>query len=293
MRTSLKMKSPEISRGAPTAETVPTAGSRGISIEFTGVNQSFIHAEKPVRVLDNFNLSIKASEFVSIVGPSGCGKTTALSMVGGLLAPRTGSVRLDGKDVKGTSKDTAFLFARDALLPWRSARRNVEIGLEVRGVPREERHRRAEEWLRRVRLEEFVNSDILRLSQGMRQRVAIARTLVQNPRLILMDEPFAALDAQTRAQQQEEFIRLWEQERPTVIFVTHDLEEAILLSDRVILMASRPGRIVADITVQLPRPRVQEMRTDTAFAAHLEDLSARLRHEVDLADQRRRPTGDA
>lgn len=290
--TSLKKKSPETSSAGTAVKGVHSDDSRGTAIEFTGVNQSFIHAGKPVRVLDDFNLSIKASEFVSIVGPSGCGKTTALSMAGGLLSPRNGSVQLDGEDVKGTSKDTAFLFARDALLPWRSARRNVEIGLEVRGMSRDERHRRAEEWLRRVRLEEFVNSDILRLSQGMRQRVAIARTLVQNPRLILMDEPFAALDAQTRAQQQEEFIRLWEEERPTVIFVTHDLEEAILLSDRVILMASRPGRIVADITVNLPRPRNQEMRTDKAFAAHLEDLSARLRHEVDLADQRRRPSGD-
>lgn len=294
MRTSLKGGTQiEVPEPLGSAANQASEGHLpGLGIDFVEVNHSFIHGDKPIRVLDNFNLTIEPSQFVSIVGPSGCGKTTALSMAGGLLSPRMGSVRIDGNDVKGTSKDIAFLFARDALLPWRRARRNVEIGLEVRGVPRAERRRRAEEWLRRVRLEEFIDSDVLRLSQGMRQRVAIARTLVQNPRLILMDEPFAALDAQTRAQQQEEFIQLWEQERPTVIFVTHDLEEAILLSDRVILMTSRPGRIVADIRVQLPRPRTQAMRTHEAFGAHLDELSARLRHEVDGADRLRKPGQD-
>lgn len=293
MGTSLRIKSSRTAQqSSPSPAGQATYHAPGMAVEFSQVNHSFVHGNKAVRVLDDFNLGIEASQFVSIVGPSGCGKTTALSMAGGLLSARTGSVTLDGNEVKGTNKDIAFLFARDALLPWRRARRNVEIGLEVRGVPRAERKRRAEEWLRRVRLEEFVDSDVLRLSQGMRQRVAIARTLVQNPHLILMDEPFAALDAQTRAQQQEEFIRLWEQERPTVIFVTHDLEEAILLSDRVILMASRPGRIVADIKVELPRPRTQAMRTHEAFAAHLDDLSGRLRDEVDKADQLRQAAED-
>jgi NitT/TauT family transport system ATP-binding protein len=208
-------------------------------------------------------------------------------MTGGLLKPRSGSVRLDGKTVTSTSSDVAFLFARDALLPWRRVRSNVELGLEVRGVPRSERRARAEAWLARVRLQEFAESDVLHLSQGMRQRVAIARTLVQEPRVVLMDEPFAALDAQTRALQQEEFVRLWEDLRPTVIFVTHDLEEAILLSDRVILMASRPGRIVADLTIELPRPRTQEMRTTAAFGRYLDDLATQLRHEVQAVEDRR------
>jgi NitT/TauT family transport system ATP-binding protein len=160
--------------------------------------------------------------------------------------------------------------------------------LEVRGVPRAERHSRADAWLKRVRLGEFANSDVLHLSQGMRQRVAIARTLVQSPLIVLMDEPFAALDAQTRAIQQEEFNRLWEQERPTVIFVTHDLEEAILLSDRVILMASRPGRIVADISIDLDRPRTQELRTSSEpFRRYYERLSEQLRHEVESAEDDR------
>jgi NitT/TauT family transport system ATP-binding protein len=262
--------------------------ARGLAVEFQHVHHSFIHGDRAVRALENFTLSIKPSEFVSIVGPSGCGKTTALSMAGGLLRPRVGSVQVGGRDVVATNQDTAFLFARDALLPWRSVRRNVELGLEVRGVPKAERNRRADAWLERVRLRDFANSDVLHLSQGMRQRVAIARTLVQSPRIVLMDEPFAALDAQTRAIQQEEFIRLWEEERPTVIFVTHDLEEAILLSDRVILMAARPGRIVADIRIDLERPRTQELRTSSeAFRRYHERLSQQLRHEVEAVEAAR------
>ncbi|MGV9296145.1 MULTISPECIES: ABC transporter ATP-binding protein [Amycolatopsis] len=263
-------------------------GRAGAPISFGHVSHNFIHGERAVLVLEDFDLEIAASEFVSIVGPSGCGKTTALSMAGGLERPRAGSVLLDGEPVDGTSDDVAFMFARDALLPWRRVRRNVELGMEVRRVPAAERRRRADEWLRRVRLEEFADSDVLHLSQGMRQRVAIARTLVQSPRVVLMDEPFAALDAQTRANQQQEFVRLWEAERPTVVFVTHDLEEAILLSDRVVLMAARPGRIVADLRIDLPRPRTQEMRTSSPeFAKHLETLSARLREEVVAAEERR------
>lgn len=260
---------------------------RGVAVEFKGVSHCFLHGDRAVPVLEDFDLSIAPSEFVSLVGPSGCGKTTALSMAGGLVRQLAGSVELDGVPVTSPSSDVAFLFARDALLPWRRVRSNVELGLEVRGVPKSERRERAEAWLRRVRLQEFSDSDVLHLSQGMRQRVAIARTLVQSPRVVLMDEPFAALDAQTRATQQEEFIRLWEAERPTVIFVTHDLGEAILLSDRVILMASRPGRIIADIRIDLPRPRTQEMRTSSPeFSRYHGALAGQLREEVRAAEER-------
>ncbi|WKN55150.1 ABC transporter ATP-binding protein [Rhodococcus opacus] len=272
--------------GLTETTTRPTT-AKGVSVEFENVRHAFLHGNRPVRVLDDFNLRIEPSEFVSIVGPSGCGKTTALGMVGNLLKPRSGTVRIDGADVRPGSNDAAFLFARDALLPWRRVRSNVELGMEVRGVPKVERRERAEEWLRRVRLHEFADSDVLHLSQGMRQRVAIARTLVQSPGVLLMDEPFAALDAQTRAIQQEEFLRLWEAERPTVIFVTHDLEEAILLSDRVILMASRPGRMVVDMKIELERPRHQEMRRSSdLFKSYFHEMSDRLRAEVDLAEQR-------
>lgn len=270
-----------------TETAVKPSAAKGVSVEFENVNHSFLHGDKPVRVLNDFNLRIEPSEFVSIVGPSGCGKTTALGMVGNLLKPRGGSVRIDGKEIRPGGNDAAFLFARDALLPWRRVRSNVELGMEIRGVPKEERRERADEWLRKVRLHEFADSDVLHLSQGMRQRVAIARTLSQNPKVLLMDEPFAALDAQTRALQQEEFTNLWEAERPTVIFVTHDLEEAILLSDRVILMASRPGRMVVDMKIELERPRRQEMRRDSdLFKSYFHDMSDRLRAEVDLAEER-------
>ncbi|WP_228003030.1 ABC transporter ATP-binding protein [Nocardia australiensis] len=259
-----------------------------MSVEFENIHHSFIHGDRPVRALENFNLSVPPSEFVSIVGPSGCGKTTALSMTGGLVRPRTGAVRLDGAEITSVPEDVTFLFARDALLPWRNVRANVELGLEVRGMGRAERRKRSDEWLHRVRLEEFADSDITHLSQGMRQRVAIARTLAQSPRVVLMDEPFAALDAQTRAIQQEEFLRLWEAERPTVLFVTHDLEEAILLSDRVLLMASRPGRVVADIRIELERPRTQEMRISSdLFHGYYHQLSGLLKDAVRAAEEER------
>lgn len=289
-RASFKTESKSEVPVSQIAETTTVAKKvQGVSVEFKNVNHSFLHGDTPVRVLDNFNLRIEPSEFVSIVGPSGCGKTTALGMVGNLLKPRAGEVLIDGKQIRPGGNDAAFLFARDALLPWRRVRSNVELGMEVRGVPKEERKVRAEAWLRKVRLQQFAESDVLHLSQGMRQRVAIARTLVQNPKVLLMDEPFAALDAQTRAIQQEEFTGLWEAERPTVIFVTHDLEEAILLSDRVILMASRPGRMVVDMKIDLERPRRQDMRRDSdEFKAYFHEMSDRLRHEVDLAEQRMR-----
>ena len=233
------------------------------------------------RVLDGVDFSLQQGECLVLLGPSGCGKTTLLSMIAGMVKPREGTVLLDGTPITGTTNDTAYMLARDALLPWRTARDNVELGLSVRGVPREERHEASTEWLRKVGLDGFGDSSILRLSQGMRQRVAIARTLALNPKCILMDEPFAALDAQTRVFVQEEFIKLWETERPTVIFVTHDLAEAILLGDRVILMSSRPGRIVEDIRIDLPRPRnLEEPSENHGFDEIHGDLARRLRAEV-------------
>lgn len=266
---------------AASRETRSTQEKHGVGVRFTGLNHNFIHGDRAVHVLDDFNLDIPPAQFVSLVGPSGCGKTTALHMVAGLLSPREGEVRLGDELIGRASHDVAVLFARDAVLPWRSVRANVELGLEVKGVPKAERRTRSDEWLQRVRLSEFAKSDVMQLSQGMRQRVAIARTLVQKPRVVLMDEPFAALDAQTRSVQQEEFVRLWEAERPTVIFVTHDLQEAILLSDRVVLMSSRPGRIVADLTIDLPRPRTHEMAiTDPKFRDYYLKLDTLLREQV-------------
>jgi len=257
----------------------------GLHVSFSGIRHGFTHGERVVRALWGIDLEIPAGQFVCLVGPSGCGKTTLLGMVAGLVKPREGTVALDSQPVTHVRRDVAYMLARDALLPWLNARHNAELGLLVRGVAKAERARRVEAWLARVGLSEFADSNILRLSQGMRQRVAIARTLVQEPRCILMDEPFAALDAQTRILVQQSFVNLWEQQRATVIFVTHDLAEAILLGDRVVLMSRRPGRIVADMPIELPRPR--DLHTPSAnegFDMTHVKLADLLRDQVLAAD---------
>jgi NitT/TauT family transport system ATP-binding protein len=240
-----------------------------------------MHGDRVVRALWDVDLEVNPGEFVCLVGPSGCGKTTLLGMVAGLVQPCEGRVRLGGKPVRSASFESAYMLARDALLPWLTARENVELGLSVRGMGRSERSEIAIDWLRRVGLEGFEGSSVRRLSQGMRQRVAIARTLALTPSCILMDEPFAALDAQTRVLVQKEFVSLWETDRPTVIFVTHDLSEAILLGDRIVLMSSRPGRIVADVSIDTPRPRdLDTPFSNAGFEAHYGSLVSRLRQEV-------------
>jgi NitT/TauT family transport system ATP-binding protein len=261
----------------------PQAGERagGVSVSIRGVRHVFAQRQGVVRALWNFDLDIPAGQFVSVVGPSGCGKTTILTMVGGLVAPRVGTVMLDGKAVKGPPRDVAYMLARDALMPWRTAQQNIEFGLQIRGVRRDERRAAALEWLERVGLSGFGSARVGELSQGMRQRVAIARTLALKPRCLLMDEPFASLDAQTRMIIQQEFLRLWESVNATVIFVTHDLAEATLLGDRVVLVSSRPGRVVEDVLVEMARPRAAEAEyEDPAFQRYYRRLSGRLREEV-------------
>lgn len=254
---------------------------RGARVDLESVGQVFIHGQTPVTALWDMSLRIPDGQFVSLVGPSGCGKTTILGMLSGLLKPSVGKALIDGQTVDGPRQDVAYMFARDALMPWRSVRKNVEFGMQVRGVPAEQRRENAAKWLERVGLARYEDSPINKLSQGMRQRVAIARTLALTPRLILMDEPFAALDAQTRALQQAHFTRLWEELNCTVIFVTHDLTEAIRLSDRVILIGSRPGRIVADLTIDIERPRqLADAFRNPKFVEYHDYLSTRLSKEV-------------
>ena len=241
----------------PDGETsaTPLIELREATLRYTARRGLFGQRKVHTTAVDGLSLKIQPGEFVCVVGPSGCGKTTLLGMIAGLERPRAGSVALDGQPVRSTSPDVAYMLARDALLPWFTARENVELGLRVRGVDKAERRRRSNEWLQRVGLAEFEGSSILRLSQGMRQRVAIARTLAMSPKCILMDEPFAALDAQTRVLIQQEFVDLWARDRQTVVFVTHDLSEAITLADRIVVMTRRPGRIKLIYDVQLPRPR--------------------------------------
>jgi NitT/TauT family transport system ATP-binding protein len=214
--------------------------------------------------LQDINLEIPEGQFVALVGASGCGKTTLLNMMAGLITPSSGEITVADKHPTLPNPDIGYMFARDALLPWRTAQRNVELPLETRGQRRAQRAARAKEMLAMVGLEGREQQFRLQLSQGMRQRVALARTLAADPSLLLMDEPFAALDARTKLAMQMEFLRIWEShqgsaKRKTVVFVTHDLQEAVLLADRVIIMLPHPGRIAEDRVIDLPRPRAEEL----------------------------------
>ncbi|MGE3620986.1 MAG: ABC transporter ATP-binding protein [Acidimicrobiia bacterium] len=233
-------------------------------ISFQGVQQVFAQGTSRIVALQDIDLDIEPGQFVALVGASGCGKTTLLNMAAGLLSPTSGEVVVDGKPPRLPNMDIGYMFARDALLPWRTAQRNVELPLETRGWSRKERAARAREMLDLVGLAGRERQFRLQLSQGMRQRVALARTFAPDPKILLMDEPFAALDARTKLTLQAEFLRIWEDHlgsdsTKTVLFVTHDLEEATLLADRVVVMLPSPGRIAQDQVVDLPRPRADRL----------------------------------
>jgi len=207
-----------------------------------------------VVAVENINIDVPEGKIVGIVGPSGCGKTTLLNIISGLLAPTAGSVEVRGQPVTKIRHDVGYMFARDGLMPWRTALGNVEFGLEVRKVPNGREVARS--WLRKVGLDKFEAHYRHELSQGMRQRVAIARTFAIDPDILLMDEPFGALDSQTRLILQELFLSVWDRTKKTVLFVTHDLHEADFLSDTVIVFTNRPGKVKSVIPIDLPRPRL-------------------------------------
>jgi NitT/TauT family transport system ATP-binding protein len=236
-----------------------------------------------IEVLDNVNITLDPGIFCSVVGPSGCGKSTMLRIVDGLLRPDSGTVRIGGKTVAGPSLDRGFVFQQFNLLPWRTVQANVEFGLENLRVGKAERRRRAEHWLKVVDLDGFKNYFPSQLSGGMQQRVGLARALAVEPNILLMDEPFGSVDDQTRMLLQEELLQIWERDHKTVIFVTHDIEEALFLSDFVIVMSSRPGRVIRKLDVPFDRPRVDELRGDPEFArlkqAVWEELRSRGRAE--------------
>lgn len=209
----------------------------------------------PVIALQPTSIHVKPGEFVGLVGPSGCGKTTALNMIGGLVKPTQGRVLVGGKPAREGHPEVGYLMARDSLLPWRTAQGNVVLPLELKGVPKQEAQQRAADMLSAVGLGSFLDSYPSQLSHGMRQRVAVARTLVSDPGTVLMDEPFSALDAETRLKLQAEFLRLWDAHKSTVVFVTHDLAEAIVMCDRILVFSARPGKVVANFEIDLPRPR--------------------------------------
>ncbi len=227
--------------------------------------ESFIHIrnltkvykrdEKETVAIEDFDLDIKKGELISIVGPSGCGKTTILRMIAGLLEPTSGSIDIAGRPCTKPGPDRGMVFQDFALMPWRSVIRNVELGMEIEGVPKAERRERAEKYLEIVGLEKFKDSRINELSGGMKQRVGIARALVNHPDVLLMDEPFGALDAQTRNLMQAGLIRILEKTDQTIIFVTHSVDEAVYLSDRIVVLTKRPAKIKEVVDVPWPRPR--------------------------------------
>lgn len=229
--------------------------------------------------LADLSADIPAGAFVSLLGPSGCGKSTTLRLIAGLDTPSGGTIEWDGE-----RPEIGFVFQEPTLMAWASAARNVALPLELGGSGKAAALARARAALAEVGLAGFENALPRQLSGGMKMRVSIARALVARPAALLMDEPFAALDAQTRTILQQEFLKLWERERPTVMLVTHDVAEAVLLSDRAILMSNRPGRIIMDVKIDLPRPRARVAPLeDPVFRAYCRDLEARLRNELEAA----------
>lgn len=226
------------------------------SVRFDHVYKAFVaRGSEPVLALRDVTFQARPGEFVSLVGPSGCGKSTCLNLLAGLDSPSDGTVAHDGDPVHGVNTSVGYITQEDNLLPWRSLRGNVELSMELRGVPRRERRDRAQEFIELVGLAGFEGHYPHQLSGGMRKRAGIIRTLVYDSGVVLMDEPFGPLDAQTRVILQAELLRLWERSRPTVLFVTHDLVEAIALSDRILVFTGNPGTIKRDYRVDLPRPR--------------------------------------
>jgi NitT/TauT family transport system ATP-binding protein len=245
-------------------------------IEFRDVAKRFAARapkEPEVLAVENVSLSIRDGEIVSLIGPSGCGKSTLLNMGAGLSPPSKGEVRVDGAKVVGPNSHVAFMLQKDLLLPWRSIRENIELGMEIRGVPHAQRRDRALRLLGKCHLAGFENHYPHQLSGGMRQRAALARTLVVEPTVLLMDEPFSALDAQTKMVLEQDLAQSLSEERKTALFITHDLSEAIALSDRVLVMSPRPGRIIEEITVDLPdRAHPIARRRHPGFAHYIPQL---------------------
>ena len=239
------------------------------------------------RAVAQASLDVAEGEFVSIVGPTGCGKSTLLNAAAGLLSPAMGQVAIFGHVLNGLNEKAGYLFQQDALMPWKTARDNIAIGLEVRGVAQAEAHRQADDWLAQVGLKGFGGRYPHQLSGGQRKRVGLAQMLIRNPTILLMDEPFGPLDAQTRQIMGNLLLDLWSREKKAVLFVTHDLEEAIALSDRVVIMSSGPSAtIIGDHPIHLPRPRdAMDVRLDPAFHALHKRIWEQLRGEVMKAYQ--------
>ncbi|MBM0239677.1 ABC transporter ATP-binding protein [Micromonospora sp. ATA32] len=259
-----------------TTSNSPRPGTQAAKISVQAVTKTFSLGRQTFTALDQVSLDIADNEFVTVVGPSGCGKSTLLNILAGLEEPTEGQAIVDGTPVSGPGPERGVIFQQYALFPWLTVRKNVEFGLKTARVPKAERRERADYFIRMVGLEDFADALPKMLSGGMRQRCAIARAYAVNPSILLMDEPFGALDALTRVKLQEQLLDTWSKEQRTVMFITHDVDEAVFLANRVVVMAARPGRIYDVIDVDLPYPRSEEFRLSPEFAA----LRNRVWHSV-------------
>jgi NitT/TauT family transport system ATP-binding protein len=256
----------EIAQSNDTGAAFPSS-VRGNSISIAGVSKIFQTRSGPVDALSALDLEIAEGEFVSVIGPSGCGKSTLMMLLAGLDKPSSGTISVGGQPIVGPNSNIGIVFQQDALLEWRTAMANVLLQAEIRGLDAAASRKRAEEMLAMVGLDRFHDAMPYELSGGMRQRVSICRALLHNPPLLVMDEPFGALDALTRDQLQVDLLRLWSNRNMTILFITHSITEAVFLSDRVVVMSPRPGKIETIIQVDLERPRRLAVR-DTAQYAH-------------------------
>ena len=249
---------------------------RRVKVKIDHVEKVYDGRNGKMIALNGIDLDIMENEFICVVGPSGCGKSTLLNIIAGLLEPTSGAVYVDDKKVEGTGTERGVVFQQYALFPWLTVLKNVMFGLKLKGMKDAEAKEIAMKYIKMVELEDFVDSYPKELSGGMKQRVAIARAYAVQPEVLLMDEPFGALDAQTRTQLQSELIRTWQEEKKTCFFITHDVEEAIILATKVIIMSARPGRIKKIVDINLPYPRTQDLKMQKEFL----DLKAEIWGEV-------------
>ncbi len=262
--------------------------SGSAAIELRGVTKRFVNAAgETFTALRDLDLTVAAGEFCAVVGPTGCGKSTTLGLISGLEPPSVGEVRVLGRPVAGVGRSVGFVFQRDAVFPWKNVLDNVSAGPRFRGLGAAEANERARDWIARVGLAGFERYYPHQLSGGMRKRVALAQTLINGPRILLMDEPFSALDVQTRALMENELLALWSATGASVVFVTHDLEEAIALSDRVVVITAGPGTVKGEYRVDIPRPRdIAEVRFQPRFVELYGEIWKDLRDEVLVSYER-------
>lgn len=276
----------ETARGLPRQPGPP-------AIELLNVSRRFVTPDgRAMTALRDFDMIVQQGEFACVVGPTGCGKSTTLNLVTGLARPSAGEVRVMGRPVDGIDPGVGFVFQSDALFPWRSVLDNVAAGPLYRGTPKRQAYEKARDWIARVGLSKFEKHYPHQLSGGMRKRVALAQTFINEPRILLMDEPFSALDVQTRTLMQDELLALWSGSGASVVFVTHDLEEAVALADKVYVLTAGPATVKTVFDIDLPRPRVMsEIRYDAGFVDSCKTIWDSLREEVQIGQQRAMAAG--